>query len=563
MATISAELNRQVGVVIDRRGRIEHVIVGDAERLFLPDLGRQRAGRSRFRGVRLVHTHVGGERLSKDDLTDLAKLQLDLIGVVQAAPDGQATTIEVAHLVPPTPSGEVWEVRPPVPLHRLELDFARFIDELENRFASAQEGRATKEGETRAIVVHVTRMNPSRPEVQQSLEELAELCRTAGVAIVETIVQRRHEPDPRYVVGQGKLQELALAALHHDADLVVFDQDLSPSQARSIGESVELKVIDRTQLILDIFAQRAKSLDGKLQVELAQLKYTLPRLSGKGTAMSRLAGGIGGRGPGESKLEIDRRRAKERIALLQKKIDDLGRQRAQRRSRRGQSRVTIAAIVGYTNAGKSTLLNTLTGARVLAEDKLFATLDPTARRLEIPREGEGVATLVVTDTVGFIRDLPEDLVAAFKATLEELAEADVLIHVVDVSVPGWEQRMAAVNEILRELEVHETPVVLVFNKVDRVESPQLARAIARGYGALPVSALDRASLAPLLARLLTFYGWPGVGAGVGVGAPGVGAGVGESGAGEGAPGVGAGEPGAGGVPGAGAVPGGAVGGLPD
>ncbi|MCC6623526.1 MAG: GTPase HflX [Deltaproteobacteria bacterium] len=503
MARVSSDLRRQIGVLIDRRGKVEHIVVGDAERLVLPDLGRQRAGQSRLRGVRLVHTHLLGERLTTDDLTDLTKLQLDLVGALQAAPDGSATTLEIAWLVPPSPGGgEPWQVRPPEALHRFELDFERFIDELEGRFTTVRGTvREVRDGGTRAIVVHVTPHAATHPEVAWREAELAELCRTAGITIVETMMQRRPEPDPRFVVGRGKLQELALAAIRHDADLVIFDRELSPSQARSIAESVELKVIDRTQLILDIFAQRARSLDGKLQVELAQLVYTLPRLSGKGVAMSRLMGGIGGRGPGETKLEIDRRRAKERIGLLRARIVELGRQRAQRRARRVERRIPVAAIVGYTNAGKSTLLNTLTGAGVLAEDKLFATLDPTAKRLVLAPAGETPRAIVATDTVGFIRDLPADLMAAFKATLEELADADVLVHVVDVSEPGWEERRDAVERILRELEVHHLPTILVMNKLDRLESRAQGEALCRRDGAVGVSAIERASLAPLLERL--------------------------------------------------------------
>jgi GTP-binding protein HflX len=320
------------------------------------------------------------------------------------------------------------------------------------------------------------------------------------VALVDVIIQTRHEPDPRYVVGKGKLQELSLAALHHDAELVIFDQNLSASQARAIADNVELKVIDRTQLILDIFAQRAKSLDGKLQVELAQLKYALPRLSGRGTSMSRLMGGVGGRGPGETKLEIDRRRAKERVTLLSRKIEELGKQREQRRARRAAGSVPVAAIVGYTNAGKSTLMNTLTGSDVLAEDKLFATLDPTARRLRFPNETE----YVLTDTVGFIRDLPEDLVAAFKATLEELGEADVLVHVVDVSQPNWEQRMRAVDGILGELKLRDTPVILAFNKLDLIEDANEGKALCRQWEAIGISAIDRETLRPLTDKLMRY-----------------------------------------------------------
>ncbi len=502
LATVSADLHRQVGLIIDRRGRIEAVIVGDAERLFLPDLGRQRAGRSRLRGVRLVHTHLGGERLTRDDLTDLTRLHLDLVAVVQVGTTGAATTLEYAHVTPDLDGqGDGYRVVEPERIDRVSVDFEAFIGELEARFSDAGRTVTTDEGLVRAIAVHVTRQSPQSEVVRASLEELSELARSAGVAIVETIVQRRPEPDPRYVAGKGKLQELTLAALQHDADLVIFDQDLSPSQARAIAETIENKVIDRSQLILDIFAQRATSLDGKLQVELAQLKYTLPRLTGKNSAMSRLTGGIGGRGPGETKLEIDRRRAKDRIVFLQKKIDDLGRQRHQRRARRVQGRVPVAAVVGYTNAGKSTLLNALTGAEVFAEDKLFATLDPTSRRLRYPDEVE----FILTDTVGFIRDLPEDLVAAFKATLEEVLEADLLLHVVDVSQPGWERRIESVRAILKELKLPEIPTFMVFNKCDLVDDPTTLEAIARRHDATTISAHDRTSLSPLSERLMLFF----------------------------------------------------------
>ncbi len=498
LAQLSHELRRQVGVLIDRRGRIQHVIVGDSQKLQMPDLGRGRAGRSRFRGVRLVHTHVTGEGLNRDDLTDLSLLQLDLIAVIQPGPDGYATTVEMAHLIPPSPTGELWERLPPEPVGDLALDFDAFIEDLENQFAETQRTVASREGEVRAIAVHVTTGPVDAPAVERSLEELEELARTAGVSLVDTIVQRRRKPDPRYVIGRGKLEELVLGTMHHDADLVIFDQDLTPAQVRSIADMIELKVIDRTQLILDIFAQRATSAAGKLQVELAQLKYTLPRLMGRGTAMSRLAGGIGGRGPGETKLEIDRRRAKDRITGLQKRIKKLSKQRAQRRRNRSGSRVPVAAIVGYTNAGKSTLLNTLTGAKVLAEDKLFATLDPTTRRLRFPNEVE----IVLTDTVGFIRDLPDDLVAAFKATLEETTDADVLVHVVDVSTPGWEERMQAVERILGELDARDKPAILVFNKADRVDDADVLSAICRMYGAIPAAAVHKQSLRGLTDELM-------------------------------------------------------------
>jgi GTP-binding protein HflX len=519
LAVVAGDLHRQVGVLLDRRGRVAHVMVGDAERLLLPDLGRQRAGRGRLRGLRLVHVHVGGEGLSRDDLTDLAKLGLDLVAVVGLGVQGEAATIEVAHLDPE----EGQRVLPVVRLGALSLDVEALVAGLEARFAASGRLVTSEEGLVRAVAVHVTPHPPGSETVIRALAELEELGRSAGVTFVETLVQRRAEPDPRTVVGEGKLVEVGLAALQHDAELVVFDAALSPSQARAIAVALESKVIDRTQLILDIFAQRARTNEGKLQVELAQLRYTLPRLAGKNPAMSRLMGGIGGRGPGESRLELDRRRAKERIGALEGRIAELARQRAVRRARRVASEVPQAVIVGYTNAGKSTLLNALTGSNVVSEDKLFATLDPTTRRLAF---AEGLA-LVVTDTVGFIRDLPPALVPAFKATLEEVAEAAVRIHVVDVSQAGWEARIAAVERVLSEVAEAAlsggparpggvtpeggrpdggvgvgTPVsLMVFNKADLVDDAEQLRWQARRWDAVVVSAADPRSLGPLRERL--------------------------------------------------------------
>ncbi|HCF57832.1 MAG TPA: GTPase HflX, partial [Myxococcales bacterium] len=301
---------------------------------------------------------------------------------------------------------------------------------------------------------------------EESMSELKELARSAGVEILDCIVQGRREVDPRYVIGRGKLQELVLRSMQQMATMIIFDTDLSPSQARHIGEETSLKIVDRTQLILDIFAQRAQSADGKLQVELAQLKYLLPRLSARDDSLSRLTGGIGGRGPGETKLEIDKRRVRDRISNLEKKIGRLSGERAVRRRQRNRRDLPVISIVGYTNAGKSTLLNALTCSEVLVENKLFATLDPTSRRLRFPRDRE----VIITDTVGFIRDLPKDLVNAFRATLEELLDADLLLHVVDASDPAFPEQIRAVETILGDLGLLSTPRVLVFNKSDRADA---------------------------------------------------------------------------------------------
>ena len=497
LAQISRDIRRQIGVLLDRRGRVQHVIVGDSQRLMIPDLGRHRAGRARLRGVRLIHTHVLGEPLSRDDLTDLSLLQLDLMGVVQVDDTGRATTLEIAHLVPPGLDDQLWALAEPEPIGQSNLHFLQFIDELESQLAVFGRRPVAPGMETRAIAVHLATGAPDEPEPERSLLELHELARTAKVEIVETVIQRRGRPDPRFVIGRGKLDELVLASMQQSVDLIIFDRELTPAQVRSIADAVEIRVIDRTQLILDIFAQRAETRDGKLQVELAQLKYMLPRLAGRNTAMSRLTGGIGGRGPGEKKLEIDRRRAKDRIHRLSRQIDTLSKQRLQRRRRRRRSGIPVASIIGYTNAGKSTLLNALTGAKVLAEDALFATLDPTTRRVRFPNELE----LVLTDTVGFIRDLPEDLVTAFKATLEELHEADVLIHTIDIATSGWDKRIQAVERILDDLGLSETPRILVFNKADKVADKEVLGNLGDFHDAVSVCALDAKTLEPLTDRL--------------------------------------------------------------
>ena len=492
LCEISAETNRQIGVLLDRKGDVHAVIVGDARKLELPDVGRGRAGESRLRGLRLVHTHLDGEPLTRDDHTDLALLRLDLVAALEVGEDGLPGKIHWAHLLPENPQGAMWkdEVAPGV--HALEYDALAGPLALEEEFARARSLRRTG-GAERAILVGFGGRDRGRAQAEASLEELKELARTAGVEVLEATLQLRRDPDPRYLIGKGKLEDIVLRSMQRMATMIVFDAELAPSQARHIAEATSLKILDRTQLILDIFAQRAQSSDGKLQVELAQLRYLYPRLVGRDDSLSRLAGGIGGRGPGETKLEIDRRRVRDRITALERRIEALGESRHLRRKQRNDRGLPVLSIVGYTNAGKSTLLNALTGSEVLAEDKLFATLDPTSRRLRFPRDRE----VIITDTVGFIRDLPPDLVNAFRATLEELRDADLLLHVVDASDPRHDEQIAAVERILAELGLAEKRRVLVMNKVDRLP-PGEGPALAHRAGAVPISAATRDGIPDLL-----------------------------------------------------------------
>ncbi len=469
-------------------------MLGDAERVFLPDIGRQRVGSGRFRGLRLIRTNLDrNPSLSQDDIADLTKLQLDAVITVGVGPGGYPGGVEWAHLLPDNPEGKTLEKLRAKSPGDLQLDFGEFIADLESEF-QRKAADVVETGGMPAMLIYVT--TPGDRGVRTELEEMQELCRTAGVSIVETVVQNRTSLHPKYAVGSGKLEEIILRALQLDVDLLIFGQDLTPAQMRSITDRTEYRVIDRTQLILDIFAQHATSSDGKLQVELAQLKYNLSRLSGRGTHMSRLMGGIGGRGPGETKLEIDRRRARDRIARLERDTKKLSQQRELRRKRRESSRIPIVSIVGYTNAGKSTLLNQLTQSDVVSENKLFATLTPTTRRLRFPDERE----VVFTDTVGFIHDLPQDLVAAFKATLEELEEADLLLHLVDVSDERFDDRIRAVNRILDELGLGDKEQLVVFNKSDLIPDVE-AHNIARRYDGLAISALDRQTTLPLVEEL--------------------------------------------------------------
>ncbi|BCG46657.1 Ribosome 23S-associated GTP-binding protein HflX [Citrifermentans bremense] len=504
LSDISLEIRRQLGILVSRIGEIAYVVVGDERALMIPHLEDYPLGRRLLRGIRLVHTHLKGEPLSDDDLTDLSLLRLDMVAALQLTQNPDRFSIQTAALVPPEGHHLPYQVEPSIPFAKFDLDFRSFVETLEQTLERGlKEGTLVATGQERGILISVTQ----RPmeEAVDSMEELKELARTAGVGVLDTVIQRPKEFNPRYLLGEGKIREVLIKALQFGATMLVFDQELSPAQVRSISELTELKVIDRSQLILDIFARRATSQDGKVQVELAQLKYLLPRLIGRGVQMSRLMGGIGGRGPGETKLEVDRRRIRDRIAHLERELKELSNGRYQRRQKRVKAGIPIISIVGYTNAGKSTLLNTLTRSEVFTEDLLFATLDTSSRRLRFPMDRE----VIITDTVGFIRSLPKSLLGAFKATLEELKDADLLIHLVDCSNPRFEEQIVQVDAILAELELSQKPKLLVFNKADLL--PELkkgdplafmkVRQVGRRYGAITISAGDRKSLEPLLKEL--------------------------------------------------------------
>jgi GTP-binding protein HflX len=520
LTEVSRRIGRQVGVLLTREGNVHSVVVGDATKITVPDVGRLRGGPTRFRGVRLVHTHLKGEALTQDDLNDLSLLRLDMIAAIEATEGGAPGKIYAAHVLPvasdqigPSKDGGAFAHFSANAVHQLRLDFGETMRALEEEFARADRTREAT-GKERALLVGVQ-------EDDEVFEEMRELIASANVHLAGEIRQRRVQVHPRTVVGKGKLDEISLESMRRQATVAVFDVDIKPAQARAFEEATGMKAVDRTQLILDIFAQRAKSRDGKLQVELAQLKYSLPRLSEREAGLSKITGGIGARGPGETTLEISRRRVRDRITQLEREIEQLSKQRDLRRKRRKQENLPVISIIGYTNAGKSTLLNVLTNSDIEAANKLFVTLDPTSRRLRFPKRGE----VIITDTVGFIRDLPEDLVNAFRATLEELAEADLLLHVVDAADPQLDTKMGAVQKILESLEqpgddprksgtgyrradgkgappkktAADIARLVVLNKADLLDTME-SNALARKFRGVSISAKDKTGIDTLIAR---------------------------------------------------------------
>lgn len=502
LALLSQDIRKEIALLVNRRGQIVSVIVGDSEKVRLPEI-KKREAMTRLCGFRCIHTHPRGGGLSKADLTALARLRLDLMVALEAL-DGKPGKVHLGHLKAREEEDTLpWAVREPLSIFRLEEeDCEELIETIEDELAE-EIGYEAGEGKERAVLVSVETTNEKGLTSEESIKELAELVDTAGGEVAAILTQRREKPDSKYYIGHGKVEELALLCQEERASTAIFDTELSPSQQTHLEATLGVKVVDRTALILDIFAQRARTKEGKLQVELAQLNYMLPRLLGEGKLMSRLGGGIGTRGPGETKLEVDRRRIREKISFLEKQVEEVRSHRESlRKSRRKQEMIT-GALVGYTNAGKSTLLNSLTGAGVLAEDKLFATLDPTVKRFILPSK----EPLLISDTVGFIQKLPHHLVKAFKATLEEVTESDFLIHVVDLSNPAMEDQIRTVNQILSDLHAQEKPTVTVFNKMDRV--PSLAHgyleSLSRKYpNAVFISALKKEGFSQLLTKIQEF-----------------------------------------------------------
>ncbi|MBN1931480.1 MAG: GTPase HflX [Desulfobacterales bacterium] len=491
ISNLSFEIRRQIGLLINRLGKVAYVIIGDHQGIVIPDISDYRIAAGRLRGLRCIHTHLKNESLTRDDLTDLALLRLDLMAAVTISKDGLPFQVHAAHILPASSDVDPYQIMPPLNPNQLNIGCLELIQAIEAELDHVGPLYAADTHAERALLVSVT--TASRRSSEESLAELEELAASSGIEVLESVLQQRSQVDSRFLMGIGKLKDITILALQKGATLIVFDQELNPAQIRSITDMTDLKVIDRTQLILDIFAQRAITREGKLQVELAQLKYLLPRLITKNTAMSRLTGGIGGRGPGETKLEINRRRVHDRIAQLEKDLVLVKKQRKQQKAKRDKRGLPIISIIGYTNAGKSTLLNTLTKSNVRAEKRLFATLDPSSRRLKFPKDME----VIITDTVGFIKDLPQDLMVAFRATLEELESADLLLHVIDISNPRFEDQIKSVEKILIDLNLYRIPAIRVLNKRDLVPK-NTAEKLCRQLNGISISANDESTLMPLI-----------------------------------------------------------------
>jgi GTPase len=511
LAEISSAIGTPVTVYINRRGQIIRLGVGTPHQTQIPPLELPRYGAERLSGIRCISTQLKPEQPSDSALTAMALQRLDALVILnitgsgfQKRGGGVTGYIQDTYLAHLVPHPEVnWTVSPPLTLEAIaDEDFLDLVDGIESQYERAVTNQNLGDDTDRVVMVGVKTDFVTSLRFTDGLEELIRLVETAGGEVLETVQQKRSRPHPQTVVGEGKIQEIALIAQKVGANLIVFDCNLSPSQSRNLETQIGIRVVDRTEVILDIFAQRAQSAAGKLQVELAQLQYMLPRLTGRGLAMSRLGGGIGTRGPGETKLETERRSIQQRVYRLQHEVDQLQAHRSRLRQQRQHHDVPSIAIVGYTNAGKSTLLNTLTNAEVYIADKLFATLDPTTRRFNVPTSNTGeLRQILLTDTVGFIHELPPPLMRAFRATLEEVTEADALIHLIDLSHPAWHSHIRSVMGILGEMPIAPGPSLIVFNKIDRVDSETLTQAEEEFPNAVFISASERLSLETLRQRI--------------------------------------------------------------
>ena len=501
MLDITMVLGREVAVYINRQGKVAEVSVGDIGTVELPEFKAR--SEQRLSGIRCIHTHPSGDVLLSDpDISSLRRLRVDVMAAIgtQGKDIVGCMGFFTGELQPDgTPEVQCFGPVKEAILHKVSM--VQLVTVI-NKKLGRHTMKDTKEDEERAILAGIESMGAPRAGAPgESMEELERLAQTAGATVVGKFTQRKERPDTAFFLGKGKIEEIGMAVQNLDANLLILDDELTPSQQRNLEQGLGIKVIDRTALILDIFAQRARSREGKLQVELAQMKYHLPRLGGQGLVLSRLGGGIGTRGPGETKLEVDRRRIRNKIHDIERQIEDIRRSRKLHRSRRKESSIPMAALVGYTNAGKSTLLNALTGSEVYAEDQLFATLDPTTRKLELSHNQE----ILLTDTVGFIQKLPHMLVSAFRATLEEVQEADMLLHVVDCSNKEAEHQIASVIEVLKELKAEAKPTLYVFNKSDCLTDEKAREQLLRGREGIFVSARDGANLEELKKKIEAFF----------------------------------------------------------
>ena len=498
LADITEYINREISVYITRSGQIIEIAVGDNATVELPSFSGRR-GAGRLSGIRCIHTHPGGNPyLSGVDISALKNNKYDaMVAIGVVSPDFTKSELTFG-LITGIDSNENYtaECYGPYSIEDAEnINFVNTVSTIE-RILDKQTGTASLQVMSeRAILIGMEwGRNDSLWTVDDSLEELKQLADTAGATVIKKFIQKRPKPDPAFFIGRGKVQELALYAQQENIDLCIFDDELSPAQQRNIESVMGIRILDRTALILDIFAQRARTNEGKLQVELAQLQYTLPRIMGKGLMLSRLGGGIGTRGPGETKLEVDRRRIRDRIAFIKEQIEKVKAVRSLHRSKRKKNNVFEVSLVGYTNAGKSTLLNTLTNSDIYAKDQLFATLDPTTRQLTLPNKQE----IIITDTVGFIQRLPHQLIAAFRSTLEVVTEADLLVHVIDVSHELYKEQAAAVHEVLKEIGAETKPVITVYNKIDKLPpDSKLADRLALEEDAVCISAAKKLNLETL------------------------------------------------------------------